>query len=79
MLPTCWGKGYGAALMTSALQSLQEQGYRIVTLWVLDGNQRAIRFYEAAGFAADGQTQEEILPGGVTVRELRYRRPLLRT
>lgn len=76
LLPTCWGKGYGSALLTAALAQLQEQGYHFVTLWVLDGNQRAIRFYEAAGFAADGQEQEEMLPGGVVVRELRYRRAL---
>lgn len=76
LLPVCWSKGYGAALLTSALNQLQEQGYQLVTLWVLDGNQRAIRFYEGAGFTADGQVQEETLPGGIPVRELRYRRSL---
>lgn len=74
LLPDCWGKGYGAALLTSALEQLQDQGYQVVTLWVLDGNQRAIRFYERAGFAADGHRQEETLPGGVEVCELHYRR-----
>ena len=74
--PDCWGKGYGAALMTEALAQLQRQGYPRVTLWVLAGNQRAMRFYAAAGFCADGQTQEETLLGGVLAHELRYCRLL---
>jgi len=74
--PDCWGKGYGAALLAAAVARLQAQGYPVITLWVLDGNQRAMRFYEAAGFHADGRTQEETLPGGIAVRELRYRRAL---
>ncbi len=74
--PDCWGKGYGAALMTEALAQLQLQGYPLVTLWVLAGNQRAIRFYAAAGFHADGRVQEETLPGDVRARELRYRRSM---
>lgn len=75
--PDCWGKGYGAALMSEALTQLQMQGYPLVTLWVLAGNERAMRFYRAAGFHADGQGQEERLPGGFLARELRYRRAII--
>jgi len=71
--PACWGKGYGATLFAAAVERLQAQGYPLITLWVLDGNQRAMRFYQAAGFHADGRTQEETLPGGSDVREVRYR------
>ncbi len=74
--PDCWGKGYGAALLGAAIAWLQAQGYPVITLWVLDGNQRAIHFYEAHGFRADGRIQEETLPGGIDVRELRYRHSL---
>lgn len=74
--PAFWGQGYGAALLTAALTLLQQDDYQLVTLWVLAGNQRACRFYEHAGFVADGGCKIETLPGGIDVRELRYRRAL---
>jgi ribosomal protein S18 acetylase RimI-like enzyme len=72
-----WSKGYGKALMQAALAWLQQQQYHAASLWVLDGNQRAIRFYIAAGFVADGVSKEETLPGGIMVCEWRYRRPCM--
>ncbi|GAA3655433.1 GNAT family N-acetyltransferase [Microbacterium marinilacus] len=39
-------------------------------LWVLDGNDRAIRFYEKIGFAFDGATKDE-RHGGVMLHERR--------
>ena len=74
--PAFWGQGYGAALLHTALTLLQHDDYRLVTLWVLEGNQRARGFYEHVGFAADGDIKIEALPGGVEVREVRYRRGL---
>ena len=67
-----WGKGYGAALMRAALELLRELEYERATLWVLRNNQRAIRFYERAGFAADGCTKIETLPGSIEITEMRY-------
>jgi ribosomal protein S18 acetylase RimI-like enzyme len=75
LLPRAWGTGCGRALMTAALDHLRADGYRQVTLWVLDTNDRARRFYQAAGFAADGAERVEEI-GGSQVREVRYRRPL---
>jgi hypothetical protein len=46
-----------------------------VTLWVLDGNDRARRFYEAAGWTAGGTTKTDVI-GQTPVREIRYRRHL---
>ncbi len=40
-------------------------------LWVLKGNARARRFYEIAGFAADG-AEEAYEVDGVPVPEVRY-------
>lgn len=74
--PACWGQGYGRALLNAALALLQKEAYRLATLWVLDGNQRAMRFYERAGFAPDGDLKTEMLPGGIEVCERRYRRSL---
>lgn len=42
----------GYQLMQAALEKLQS--YETVTLWVLEGNARAITFYEKVGFQFDG-------------------------
>lgn len=54
LAPAAWGQGLGRRLMTAALEHLTSAGYAEATLWVLDANDRARRFYAAAGFAADG-------------------------
>ncbi|MFL6003222.1 MAG: GNAT family N-acetyltransferase [Nocardioides sp.] len=48
-----WGTGVGHALFVSAV------GDRSACLWVLEGNDRAIRFYERQGFRFDGTGQDE--------------------
>lgn len=75
LAPGAWGKGYGRALMAAALQRLAQAGYQQVTLWVLDSNARARRFYEAAGFEPDGavKTDDRL---GFRLAEVRYRRSL---
>ena len=73
--PDAWGTGAGRELMTTALDRLRDAGFTDVTLWVLDSNDRARRFYERAGFAIDGATKSEELRG-TPVTEVRYRRPL---
>ena len=45
----------------------------VTVLWGLEGNARAGRFYEIAGWVADG-TERTSEVFGVTVREVRYRR-----
>ena len=57
LLPSVWRQGYGRALLTEALRLLRGQAFSGVTLWVLNNNHRAIGFYEAAGFRADGATK----------------------
>ena len=73
--PAVWGLGHGRELMTAALGGLTTVGYGEATLWVLDSNKRARRFYEAAGFRADGSAKEYEGPG-FTLPEVRYRRLL---
>lgn len=48
-----YGTGLGHALLSAAL------GEAPAYLWVLDGNTRAIRFYEREGFRFDGRTKVE--------------------
>ncbi len=75
VLPEEFGKGFGSALMTEVLGRLREASYRRATLWVLDGNDRAIRFYRAAGWRPDGATKGDAI-GGVGVTEVRFRQNL---
>ena len=53
VLPSHWSLGVGRALWLAARESLLDQGFAAVTLWVLALNARGIRFYSAAGFAVD--------------------------
>ncbi|HUZ14719.1 MAG TPA: GNAT family N-acetyltransferase, partial [Gaiellaceae bacterium] len=70
VVPEAWGSGAGSALMASALEALRS--YSSATLWVLEDNPRARRFYEREGWSLDGgRRDEEFL--GVTVAEVRYR------
>lgn len=71
LLPCCWKKGYGSRLLREALSRLSQMGYKQVYLWVLQGNRRAIDFYEREGFSFSGDRLETYI-GGQRVTELRY-------
>jgi GNAT superfamily N-acetyltransferase len=72
--PDWWSTGTGRSLMAAALAALSQAGYPRAVLWVLAGNARARRFYERAGFTADGA--ENVLTGLGGVLEVRYARAL---
>ncbi len=69
--PDLVGHGLGRALFAEAVDDLRVMGYRRASLWVLAGNDRARRFYEAAGFRADGSEQAEEMDGA-TLHLVRY-------
>lgn len=48
------GTGVGRALMNHTLEAAAARGFPRLFLWVVEGNARARRFYERAGFALDG-------------------------
>jgi L-amino acid N-acyltransferase YncA len=73
--PDRWGTGAGRALLLAAHAGLARLGYAEAVLWVLPGNRRARRFYEAAGWVADGAERSAEVQG-VVVPEVRYRRRL---
>ncbi|MFJ9241313.1 GNAT family N-acetyltransferase [Streptomyces sp. NPDC101776] len=75
--PRHLGTGAGRALMREALRRCAALGHDRVLLWVVRGNSRARRFYERAGFRADG-LEEPYEVAGVLVPELRYARELTR-
>ncbi len=75
LLPGAWGKGIGKRLMGAALACLTEDGYSQATLWVLDSNARARRFYEAGDWFADGARKLDE-SRGFPITQVRYRRSL---
>lgn len=72
--PSRWGDGIGRALLQRAEESMRSSGFRHALLWVLAGNERAERFYRAAGWEEDGEKVEDFQ--GATVTERRYRKAL---
>ncbi len=73
--PDVVGTGLGRALMAHALRHLARRGFREAVVWVLEGNERARRFYRAAGFVEDGG--RTVWRGsGAELPEIRARRPL---
>ena len=73
--PDSWSGGIGTALLAGALERLVTSGYTRAVLWALADNARGRRFFEAAGFAADGE-ERPWEAGNVTLTELRYARDL---
>ncbi|WP_327352199.1 GNAT family N-acetyltransferase [Streptomyces sp. NBC_01304] len=69
--PGEYGGGIGQALMAETLTRATAAGYPTLYLWVLTGNARARRFYEHAGFHADG-VEEPFEVDGEPVPEMRY-------
>lgn len=72
--PSSWGSGVGRALIEQSELSLRASGFPSALLWVLDGNERAERFYRSAGWRRDGE-KEDVFQGADVV-ELRYRKQL---
>jgi ribosomal protein S18 acetylase RimI-like enzyme len=70
-----WQTGVGPALWNAGVQYLSEQGFEQLTLWVLAGNDRAIRFYRRAGCVEEAGSERNLERGGVKLVEVRYRLP----
>jgi GNAT superfamily N-acetyltransferase len=73
--PAAWGRGAGRLLLQRLEEALLGSGFDDATLWVLEDNPRARRFYEAAGWEFDGG-REMFSRGGVDAWEIRYRKRL---
>ncbi|MFJ8822941.1 GNAT family N-acetyltransferase [Streptomyces sp. NPDC102467] len=69
--PAHLSTGVGRALLDACAGAAVAAGYSVLRLWVVEGNARARRFYERAGFAADG-AREPYEVGGAQVPEVRY-------
>ncbi len=72
--PDYWRQGIGTWLVREAEQMLVARGCASAVLWVLAGNHRARRFYEAAGYVADGASH--VIQWDTPLKAVRYRKPL---
>lgn len=73
--PAHLGTGIGHALLTETTAHCTTGGHHRMRLWGLKANTPARRFYERAGFRADG-TEESFEVDGVPIPEVRYERVL---
>lgn len=72
LAPSSWSSGIGRALWLAAKERMLEQGVRLVSLWVIATNQRAISFYRSAGFQPEATPLKEFTLGGVQLQEVRW-------
>ncbi|VTU25057.1 putative acetyltransferase [Variovorax sp. PBL-H6] len=72
--PEHWGKGVGVALWDAARDGLEEEGCTLVTVWVPLRNDRALRFYELAGFKREMKTAKTTSLGDTKIEEIRLKR-----
>jgi GNAT superfamily N-acetyltransferase len=56
--PAWWRRGIGRALLSVALDQQRADGYREAVLWTLAHYEQGQRFYQAAGWTADGGTRD---------------------
>lgn len=55
--PPLRGHGVAVAMLNKVLTQLKDSGVRTVFLWVLDGNDAAMRLYERVGFTRNNHLQ----------------------
>ena len=73
--PSAWRLGVGTLLMDHIHTHISGLGrYGETTLWVLEENPRARRFYERHGYRTDGTRKAQ--PKFPEIIEVRYRRPI---
>ncbi len=58
--PAALGTGVGRELLDAAIDRLRDGGCSRATLWVLEANVRARRFYEKAGWTWDGSVSRHM-------------------
>jgi len=72
--PKYWRRRIGTTLVEEAEGIFKSRGFKNAVLWVLEGNQQARRFYEAMGFALDGESKT--IDWGAPLKAVRYRKAL---
>jgi ribosomal protein S18 acetylase RimI-like enzyme len=72
--PDFWRQGTGQLLCEHAVREAAAREYKAMTLWTMTGNDRARRFYERLGYAADGAERSNTRLIGTPFDEMRYRK-----
>ena len=76
IFPPLWGRGAGRMLCEHAFREAAAREHEAVTLWVLKENDRARRFYESLGYAADGAEKIDTALIGSPLNDVRYRKAI---
>ncbi|MFE8645933.1 GNAT family N-acetyltransferase [Sphingomonas sp. NCPPB 2930] len=74
VLPDFQGRGIGLALWDAAREGLDDEGCTQVTAWVQLRNERALRFFELAGFKREMTTLRTAQVGIERLEEVRLKR-----
>jgi GNAT superfamily N-acetyltransferase len=74
--PAHWRKGIGRRLVSVALSDARNQGYAMVELWCINGNNAACHLYEESGFTFTGQRRTTTNLTGNPLDELAYQNAL---
>lgn len=69
--PRAWSTGAGWALWEAARVQMLHAGFGEVSLWVLSGNTRGLRFYETVGFRREKNSEKQFEQGGAQLEEFR--------
>ena len=69
--PTSWGQGARTRLCAAALGDLTARGFPEATLWVLEENHRAHRWYERLGWVQTANRTTTYAPAGID--DVQYR------
>ena len=74
--PNHWGTGVGLALWDAAREGLMEEGCNKVSAWVPLGHERALSFFDMAGFKREMTSIKTVPMGNVKSEEIRDKRDL---
>lgn len=75
LVPSHWRQGIGSVCLRWAETELLSRGKSEAVLWVLEANAPSRRFYEAAGFVADGASKQITI--GTALTAIRYVKALV--
>lgn len=74
--PEFWRQNLGTSLLETVLESVSQEKYETLHLWVIKGNAPAIKLYEKFGFRYAGKSKTESAHSVNPLHELRYSRSL---
>lgn len=78
VLPEYWNLGAGSLLLNEVLKYALNNNYSDVGLWVLEGNEQAIRFYKKNGFYNNGDSISCMIGEKLAI-EKRYIRKVIKS